>query len=56
MDRVQEQMQQRGKEFMKSASVFGGKTASGAKGLLAKGRSKWGGGGGSVRKTGGGEV
>ncbi|KXS95745.1 hypothetical protein AC578_5303 [Pseudocercospora eumusae] len=52
MDRVQEQMQQRGKEFMKSASVFGGKTASGAKGLLAKGRSKW---GGSVRKTGGGE-
>ncbi|KAF7187592.1 hypothetical protein HII31_10931 [Pseudocercospora fuligena] len=53
MDRVQEQMQQRGKDFMKSASVFGGKTASGAKGLLAKGRSKW---GGSVRKTGGGEV
>lgn len=38
----------RGKEFIKSASVFGGKAQAGAKGLLAKGRSRFGRGGDKV--------
>ncbi|KAF2214271.1 hypothetical protein CERZMDRAFT_90303 [Cercospora zeae-maydis SCOH1-5] len=42
LDRVQ----QKGKEFMKNAGVFGSKAGAGAKGLLAKGRSRF---GGSVR-------
>lgn len=41
MDRVQQQMKQSGKEFMKNASVFGGKASSGAKGLFAKGKSRF---------------
>ena len=36
-----EKVQQRGKELMKSATVLGGKASSGAKGLFAKGKSKW---------------
>jgi hypothetical protein len=48
-----DKMQQRGKDFMKSAGVFGGKAQAGALGLLAKGRNKLaggkeGGGGGKV--------
>jgi hypothetical protein len=48
-----DKMQQRGKDFMKSAGVFGGKAQAGALGLLAKGRNrlaggKEGGGGGKV--------
>ncbi|KAI5364660.1 hypothetical protein Slin15195_G041990 [Septoria linicola] len=50
LDRVQQQMQQKGKEFMKNAGVFGSKASTGAKGLLAKGRSRF---GGSVRGKGG---
>ncbi|KAK5130338.1 hypothetical protein LTR08_002178 [Meristemomyces frigidus] len=38
-----EKVQQRGKELMKGASVLGGKAGAGAKGLFAKGRSRWGG-------------
>lgn len=49
-----EKMQQRGKEFMKSAGVFGGKAQAGAKGLFAKGKSRF--GGGSVRGKSGNEV
>ncbi|CAK3789721.1 Hypothetical predicted protein [Lecanosticta acicola] len=37
-----EKMQQRGKDFMKSAGVFGGKAQAGAKGLFAKGKSRFG--------------
>lgn len=37
-----EKMQQRGKELMKSAGVFGGKAQAGAKGLFAKGKSRFG--------------
>ncbi|KAK4539870.1 hypothetical protein LTR36_010264 [Oleoguttula mirabilis] len=44
MDKVQ----QRGKELMKGASVLGGKAQAGAKGLFAKGKSRWG-----VRHSGG---
>ena len=50
MDRVQQQVQQKSKEFMKNAGVFGNKAGAGAKGLLAKGRSRF---GGSVRGKGG---
>ncbi|PPJ59311.1 hypothetical protein CBER1_04214 [Cercospora berteroae] len=39
LDRVQ----QKGKEFMKNAGVFGSKAGAGAKGLLAKGKSRFGG-------------
>nr|POE62549.1 hypothetical protein CFP56_69885 [Quercus suber] len=37
-----EKMQQRGKDLMKSAGVFGGKAQAGAKGLFAKGKSRFG--------------
>jgi hypothetical protein len=39
-----DKMQQRGKDFMKSAGVFGGKAQAGALGLLAKGRNRLAGG------------
>ncbi|KAK5112427.1 hypothetical protein LTR85_011536 [Meristemomyces frigidus] len=38
MDKVQ----QKGKDLMKNASVLGGKAQAGAKGLFAKGKSRWG--------------
>ncbi|KAK4495292.1 hypothetical protein PRZ48_013622 [Zasmidium cellare] len=44
-----DKMQQRGKNFMKQAGVFGGKAQEGAKGWLTKGKNRFGGGGGSVR-------
>ena len=50
-----DKMQQRGKDLMKGAGVLGGKAQAGAKGLLAKGRSRFGtqreskGGGGSSK-------
>jgi len=37
-----DKLQQRGKDLMKGASVLGGKAQSGAKGLLAKGKSRFG--------------
>ncbi|KAB8071704.1 hypothetical protein BDV29DRAFT_178720 [Aspergillus leporis] len=40
-------VEQRGKEFLHTAGVFGGKAGEAAKGLFAKGRSKFKGGGGS---------
>lgn len=49
-----EKMQQRGKDFMKSAGVFSGKAQAGAKGLFAKGKSRF--AGGSVRGKSGNEV
>lgn len=49
-----EKLQQRSKEFMKSAGVFGGKAQAGAKGLFAKGKSRF--GTGSVRKKSSNEV
>ena len=48
-----ERMQQRGKDLMKTAGLFGGKAQAGAKGLLAKGRSRFGGGGGGGRRDSG---
>lgn len=50
-----DKMQQRGKNFMKQAGVFGGKAQEGAKGLFAKGKSRFA-GGGSVRGKSGNEV
>jgi hypothetical protein len=47
-----DKMQQRGKDFMKSAGVFGGKAQAGALGLLAKGRNRLAGG----KEGGGGKV
>jgi hypothetical protein len=49
MDRVQ----QKSKVFIKNAGMFGGKASAGAKGLLAKGKSRF---GGSVRGKNSGEV
>ena len=37
-----EKLQQKGKAVMKGAGVLGGKAQAGAKGLLAKGRSRFG--------------
>ncbi|KAF2160260.1 hypothetical protein M409DRAFT_29349 [Zasmidium cellare ATCC 36951] len=51
-----DKMQQRGKNFMKQAGMFGGKAQEGAKGLFAKGKNRFGGGGGSVRGKPGNEV
>jgi hypothetical protein len=36
----------KGKAFMQKTGVLGGKAQAGAKGLFAKGRSRFGGGGG----------
>lgn len=48
-----DKLQQRGKDLMKGAGVLGGKTAAGAKGLLAKGKNRF----GSTRESkGGGKV
>lgn len=51
-----DKMQQRGKDFMKSAGVLGGKAQAGAKGLLAKGRSRFAAAGGGLGTGGGGKV
>lgn len=51
-----DKMQQRGKSFMKQAGMFSGKAQEGAKGLFAKGKNRFGGGGGSVRGKPGNEV
>jgi hypothetical protein len=37
-----DKLQQRGKDFVKGAGVLGGKAQAGAKGLLAKGKSRFG--------------
>lgn len=44
-------LQQKGKELIKGASVLGGKAQAGAKGLFAKGKSRW----GVRRESGGGD-